>query len=138
MQSGLKLNMNTTLDAGFTYIFILDWDVQKSVVMTGAGMYNLKPVIRVQAEVNSGSIEGNVSGEFLDNTIVQVYTTSDVYVTETGTNIVGDFLIQGLAAGDYKIKIVDQGAYDDYESPLIMVTLGTVNTIAPIVMIPTI
>ena len=103
MQSGLKLNMNTTLDAGFTYIFILDWDVQKSVVMTGAGMYNLKPVIRVQAEVNSGSIEGNVSGEFLDNTIVQVYTTSDVYVTETGTNIAGDFLIQGLAAGDYKL-----------------------------------
>ena len=138
MQSGLKLNMNTTLDAGFTYIFILDWDVQKSVVMTEAGMYNLKPVIRVQAEVNSGSIEGNVSGEFLDNTIVQVYTTSDVYVTETGTNIAGDFLIQGLAAGDYKLKIVDQVAYDDYESPLIMVTLGTVNTIAPIVMIPTI
>lgn len=138
MQSGLKLNLNTTLDAGFTYIFILDWDVQKSIVMTGAGMYNLKPVIRVNAEVNSGSIAGNVSGELLENTKVQVYTTNDVYVTETGTNLTGDFLIQGLAAGDYKLKIVDQVAYDDYESPLITVTLGTVNTITPIVMIPTI
>ena len=138
MQSGLKLNMNTTLDAGFTYTFILDWDVQKSVVMTGAGMYNLKPVIRVNAEVNSGSIAGNVSGELLENTMVQVYTTDDVYVTETGTDLTGDFLIQGLAAGDYKLKILDQVAYDDYESPLITVTLGTVNTITPIVMIPTI
>ena len=136
MQSGLKLNLNTTLDAGFTYIFILDWDVQKSIVMTGAGMYNLKPVIRVNAEVNSGSISGNVSGELLENTIVQVYTTEDVYVTETGTNLTGDFLIQGLAAGDYKLKIVDQVAYEDYESPLITVTLGTVKTVDQIVMTP--
>jgi len=149
MQSGLKLNMNTTLESGFSYTFILDWDVQKSVVNTGAGTYNLKPVIRVNAEVNSGSIEGNVSGEFLvnglsvfndlENAIVQVYTTGGVYVTETGTNAAGDFLIQGLAAGDYKLKIVNQEAYDDYESALITVTVGTVVKIAPIVLeIPTI
>jgi hypothetical protein len=149
MQSGLKLNMNTTLDAGFTYTFILDWDVQKSVVMAGTtGMYNLKPVIRVNAEVNSGSIEGNVSGEFLvnglsvfndlENAMVQVYTTGGVYVTETGTNAEGDFLIQGLAAGDYKLKIVNQEAYDDYESALITVTVGTVIKIEPIILgIPT-
>ena len=53
----------------------------------------------------------------------------------TESNLTGDFLIQGLAAGDYKLKIVDQVAYEDYESPLITVTLGTVNTITPIVMI---
>jgi hypothetical protein len=150
MQSGLKLNMNATLEPGFSYTFILDWDVQKSVVMTGAGMYNLKPVIRVNAELNSGSIEGNVAGEFLvnglsvfnnlENAMVQVYTTGGVYVTETGTNAEGDFLIQGLAAGDYKLKIVNQEAYDDFESEtLITVELGKVNTIEPIVlMIPTI
>jgi len=149
MQSGLKLNMNATLDAGYTYTFILDWDVQRSIVSTGSGKYNLKPVIRVNAEVSSGSIEGNVSGEFLvngssvfnnlENAIVQVYTNNDVYVTESGTNAGGDFLIQGLAAGDYKLKILNQEAFDDYESPLINVTLGTVNTIDPIVlMIPTI
>jgi hypothetical protein len=148
MQSGLKLNLKTALDAGFTYTFILDWDVQKSVVMASEGMYNLKPVIRVNAEVNSGSIEGNVSGEFLvnglsvfnnlENAMVQVYTSNDVYVTETSTNAEGDFLVQGLAAGDYKLKIVNQEAYDDYESALITVTVGSVNNIAPIVLeIPT-
>ena len=153
MQSGLKLNMNTTLDGGFSYTFILDWDVQKSVVMTGAGMYNLKPVIRVNTEVNSGSIEGNVKGEFLvdglseinplANATIEVYEVdadAEVYVTESNTNAEGDFLIQGLTAGNYKLKIVNQAAYDDYESEtLITVETGKVNTFAPIVLlIPTI
>ena len=148
MQSGLKLKMNTALEPNFTYTFILDWDVQKSVVSTGSGMYNLKPVIRVNAAVSSGSIEGNVSGEFLvnglsvfndlENAIVQVYTADGVYVTETGTNAAGDFFVHGLAAGTYKLKIANQAAYNDYESDLITVTVGTVIEIAPIVLlIPT-
>ncbi|HEY9169658.1 MAG TPA: DUF4382 domain-containing protein [Lutibacter sp.] len=150
MQSGLKLKMNTTLEPGFSYTFILDWDVQKSVVMAGnSGMYNLKPVIRVNAEVNSGAIAGNLTGEVLIdglsvfnpivNASIEVYTDTEVYITQTNTNAEGDFLIQGLAAGNYKLKIVNQSAYDDYESPLITVTVGTVKTIEPIVLgIPTI
>jgi len=147
-QSGLKLKLDAELEAGFSYTFVLDWDVQKSIVKTGSGKYNLKPVIRVNAEVNSGSIAGNVSGEVLvnglsvfpnlENAIVGIYTTNDVYVTESGTNADGDFLIQGLASGDYILKI-NQVGYDDYVSTPITVTVGTVNTIEPIVlMIPTI
>jgi hypothetical protein len=157
MQSGLKLNMNTTLEPGFSYTFILDWDVQKSVVMTGSGMYNLKPVIRVNTEVNSGSIEGNLTGEVLNNgdssfnplanTIIEVYgvdVDAEVYITESNTNANGDFLIQGLSAGVYKLKIVNQEAYDlvfyvDYESELITVNVGEVSAAEPMVlMIPTI
>jgi len=45
-QSGLKLNLNTVLEAGFSYTFILDWDVQKSIVKAGSSnTYILKPVI---------------------------------------------------------------------------------------------
>ncbi len=150
MQSGLKLNMNTTLEPGFSYTFILDWDVQKSVVMAGnSGMYNLKPVIRVNAEVNSGSIAGNLTGEVLvdglsvfnalKDVTVEVYDNTNVYVAESNTDIDGNFLIQGLAAGNYKLKIVDLEGYDNYESAPITVTVGTVNTIEPIVLaIPTI
>ena len=150
MQSGLKLNMDTTLEPGFSYTFILDWDVQKSVVMAGtSGMYNLKPVIRVNAEVNSGSIAGNLTGEVLvdglsvfnalENVTVEVYDNADVYVAESHTDMDGNFLIPGLAAGDYKLKIVNIEGYDDYESASITVTVGTVNTIEPIVLaIPTI
>ena len=34
-QSGLKLKTNTELEPGYSYTFILDWDVQKSVVKAG-------------------------------------------------------------------------------------------------------
>ena len=125
-QSGLKLKLNTELEAGFSYTFILDWDVNKSIVKAGnSGKYNLKPVIRVNLEVNSGSIGGIVVGEVLDDEIegavplnnvgVFIFTDSDVYVGETFTNENGKFLMQGLDEGNYILKIVTL-EYVDYES----------------------
>ena len=137
-QSGLKLNLETILEAGFSYTFILDWDVQKSIVKAGnSGKYILKPVIRVNTEVNSGSISGKVIGEIqgddidgavpLKDIIVSVYSLDDIYITETLTNEYGDFLIKGLDAGDYKIKIEDE-SYINYESAeAITVSVGTIS-----------
>ena len=131
-QSGLKLNLNEELIGGFTYTFILDWVVQESVVEAGnSGMYNLKPVIKVNAEVNSGSIGGMVN-ETIDGTPVamegvnvEVYTLGDLFVTDTSTDAFGNFLIQGLEGGNYKLKI-SLADYQTYESELIEVTVGDV------------
>ena len=60
-QSGLKVQINQELEADATYTFVLDFDVQKSIVVTGSGAYNLKPVIRASVEENSGSITGIVT-----------------------------------------------------------------------------
>ena len=131
------MNLDTELESGFSYTFILDWDVQKSIVKAGnSGKYNLKPVIRVNAEVNSGSISGKVIGEVEEDDIdsavplkdvtVSVYTMDDTYVAESLTDGNGDFLIQGLDEGDYKIKI-EQDSYLDYESEeSISVTTGII------------
>ncbi|MBN4085161.1 DUF4382 domain-containing protein [Flavobacteriaceae bacterium AH-315-B10] len=131
-QSGLKLNLNAELESGFTYTFILDWNVQESVVQAGnSGMYNLKPVIKVTAEVNSGSISGKVIEIIeevetaIENVTVMAYTTNDVLVTNSLTDIDGNFLIQGLEVGSYIIKIARDG-YQDYESSEIVVTVGNV------------
>ncbi|MBN4058008.1 DUF4382 domain-containing protein [Olleya sp. AH-315-K02] len=131
-QSGLKLNLNAELESGFTYTFILDWNVQESVVQAGnSGIYNLKPVIKVTAEVNSGSISGKVIEIIeevetaIENVTVMAYTTDDVLVTNSLTDIDGNFLIQGLEAGSYIIKIARDG-YQDYESSEIVVTVGNV------------
>lgn len=146
-QSGLKLKLDAELEAGFSYTFILDWDVQKSIVKAGnSGIYNLKPVIRVSTEVNSGSIMGNVTGEVegddiegavaLENIIVAVYM-NDVSVAESRTDENGDFLIQGLAEGEYIIKIVQEG-YDNYETAAaeaIGVTPGQVSDAGTIVLV---
>lgn len=118
MQSGLKLQLNTTLEPGFSYTFILDWDVQKSIVKAGAsGNYNLKPVIRVIAEVNSGTILGRVADALetetvlmpIENAMVYVFNETDITfltpIASTFTNNEGRFVLQGLPAGNYLLKI---------------------------------
>ncbi|MGI9531089.1 DUF4382 domain-containing protein [Lutimonas sp.] len=148
-QSGLKLKLNTELEAGYSYTFILDWDVQKSIVKAGnSGKYNLKPVIRVIANVNSGSISGNVVGKPivtdgtddlvpLKNAMVSVYTIDGEYVTGTSTNENGDFIVRGLDGGDYKIK-VEHLNYIIFESDSIEVNvgetkdLGTIELLVPV------
>ena len=136
-QSGLKLKLNTDLEGGFSYTFILDWDVSKSIVKAGnSGKYILKPVIRVNLEVNSGSISGIVVAEVLDDEIdgavpqdkteVFIFTENDEYVGSTFTNDKGEFLVQGLDEGNYILKIVTLD-YADYESEqLIKVTAGEI------------
>ena len=44
--SGIKISVNATLLPGYVYAVILDFDPYKSVVKTGNGKYNLKPVIK--------------------------------------------------------------------------------------------
>jgi hypothetical protein len=135
--------LNEELEAGFTYTFILDWVVQESVVEAGTtGMYNLKPVIRVNAEVNSGSISGNVieTVEGVEtakqDVTIMVYTLDDILVTDSLTDENGNFLIQGLDAGSYKLKITQDG-YQDYVSDDIVVTAGEVADAGTIELLPT-
>ncbi len=139
-KSGLKLNLNEELESGFVYSFILDWNVQKSIVKAGnSGKYILKPVIKVNVEVNSGSISGKVV-EIIEevetpvgNQVVEVYTTDDVLVKDTLTDENGDFVIQGLEAGNYILKISREG-YLEYVSEEVIVTVGNIEPAETIVL----
>ena len=146
-QSGLKLKLETNLEAGFSYTFILDWNVQKSIVKAGnSDKYNLKPVIRVNSEVNSGSISGQVVWNLVDDTLetavalkdvtVNVYAADGVtYITESLTNENGDFVIHGLDTGAYKIKI-EQSGFSTYESiETINVTIGEISEVGIIELV---
>ena len=139
-QSGLKLNLDKELEAGFVYSFILDWNVQKSIVKAGnSGKYILKPVIKVNAEVNSGSISGKVVEIIEDietpiaNQLIEVYTTEGDLVKDTLTNENGDFVIQGLEAGGYIIKIMKE-SYIAYESLEVNVEVGNVESVGTIIL----
>ena len=140
-QSGLKLRLDEELEPGFSYTFILDWVVQESIVEAGnSGMYILKPVINVNAEVNSGTVSGTVIEVIdtidtpLENVTVMVYTLDDTLVTDTLTDTNGMFMVQGLAAGSYKLKI-DQEGYEPYESEEIVVVAGEVLDVGTIELI---
>ncbi len=139
-QSGLKLNLDEELKAGFVYSFILDWNVQKSIVKAGnSGKYILKPVIKVNAEVSSGSISGKVI-EIIEevetpiaNQVVEVYTTEDTLVKETLTNESGDFVLQGLEAGTYILKI-NKETYKSYVSSEVNVEVGNIESVGTIIL----
>lgn len=141
-QSGLKIMLDENLEGGSSYTFILDWDVQRSVVKAGnSGKYILKPVIRANAEVNSGTLGGKVVADPLNdddnitqplvNAVVGVYTLEGVLVTETLTNELGNFMVHGLRAGDYKIKIVTD-TYAPYESAIVNIKAGEVTDVGVI------
>ncbi len=139
-QSGLKLNLDEELKTGFVYSFILDWNVQKSIVKAGnSGKYILKPVIKVNAEVSSGSINGKII-EIIEkvetpiaNQVVEVYTTEDALVKDTLTDESGDFVLQGLEAGTYILKI-NKETYKAYVSSEVNVEVGATESVGTIIL----
>lgn len=105
-QSGLKLLVNQTLEPGFTYDFLLDFDVDKSIVVEAgsSGNFNLNPVIRVSSVVNSGSIAGTVT-----TTPAGVQVLASVLVNGVAVSAFADaegkFQINGVPAGTYSVTL---------------------------------
>lgn len=121
-QSGLKLKVNTVIEEGFTYDFILDFDVDKSIVHAGnSGNIILKPVLYVSAEASSGIIEGSI-------TPMDVPSTASVLVDDNGTpetdddfvitaftdDITGQFALWGVPAGTYDVIVTPISEDSDY------------------------
>lgn len=101
-QSGLKLIHPFDILAGNVYELFLDFNVEKSIVITGNGKYILKPTIRVQAAVASGSISGLVLPLDADPVIWTV-AGEDTITTFTDEN--GFFTLMALPQGTYDINI---------------------------------
>lgn len=99
-QSGLKIQVNETLEDGIFYEFILDFDVDKSILQTGNGQYKLKPVLRASTVAETGAIAGNVLPLG-----IQTMVTADngVDVISAFTNDVGAFLLSGVPEGTYTV-----------------------------------
>ncbi|HEY6160024.1 MAG TPA: DUF4382 domain-containing protein [Bacteroidia bacterium] len=49
MQSGIKINVDTSIEPKKRTAIVLDFDIDKSVVIEGSGTYSLKPVIKVKS-----------------------------------------------------------------------------------------
>lgn len=102
-QSGLKIKVNQVLEPGFTYDYILDFDVDQSIVIAGnSGNINLKPVINASAEVSSGIIQGAVNPfDFQVTASVLV----DGEVVSTYADESGNFMLYGVPAGTYTLTL---------------------------------
>ncbi len=99
-ESGLKLNIQASIAAGTQYVVALDFDAGHSIVVTGAGRYMLKPVIKVIATPSSGSLSGIVSPAAASPTIWAT-TGSDTSSTMSDTS--GFFKFKYLAPASYAV-----------------------------------
>lgn len=101
-QSGLKLQVNQNLEAGKRYEFLLDFNVDESIVNTGNGGYILKPVIRLAAMEGSGIITGVISPS-LDQAVVKAQNAANTISAYTDAN--GKFSLHGVPAGTYQVTV---------------------------------
>jgi hypothetical protein len=101
--SGLKLQVNKELEADIEYKFILDFDVDKSVVKAGeSGNFNLHPVLRLSAVAETGSISGSVHPTDVQALVVAENANASV---SAFTDEEGNFKLNGLPAGTYKLTV---------------------------------
>ncbi|VVU98946.1 MULTISPECIES: DUF4382 domain-containing protein [Mesonia] len=106
-QSGLKINLNETLEEGILYEYVLDFDVEASIVEQGNGGYLLKPVIRASKLAVSGIISGTVIPS-ATQTLVTATSADGNVVVSTYTDTNGNYTLYGLPEGSYTLTFTPE------------------------------
>lgn len=110
-QSGLKLELNQEFVAGENYSYLLDFNVDESIVTTGNGAYILKPIIRVSAEAGASVVVGKVlppedfTGDSLQS-LVKITSTDGNITISAYTDADGNFSLNGVPAGTYNLEVI--------------------------------
>jgi hypothetical protein len=99
----VKLNNEFDIAAGNLYELILDFDADRSIVLTCGGQYKLKPVIRVEPIIVSGTISGTINPPLAAS---EVSTISGVDTITAHCDLTtGYFRLMALPAGIYNLHI---------------------------------
>ncbi len=111
-QTGVKLNHQFEIQTGLLYELLLDFDAERSIVLTGNGQYKLKPVIRLVPAVVSGTITGMINPS---SGAGYVYAISGTDTAATIADpITGSFTLMALLQRTYRVEIFSaNGAYND-------------------------
>lgn len=132
-QSGLKLNVQTTLTEGITYSILLDFDVARSIVKRGNSPYIVKPVIRAITEATSGAIEGTVTIAEAKPAVYAIHESDTVGTTFA--NELGKFMIKGVPAGTYKVSFQPATGYLIEDIDGVVVTTGVVTSVGAVTVV---
>jgi hypothetical protein len=129
-QTGLKLNRNLTILAGGSADFTIDFDLRKSVHLTGNNSYILRPTLRIADNTLAGSITGtvnalsvvpgctpaiyvfmgaNVTPDDIDGIPAEPVTTAIVKLNNDAYRYKASF----LEAGDYTVAYTCQATVDN-------------------------
>lgn len=101
-QSGLKVQVNETIEDGGQYDVILDFNVEESIVAQGNGDYSLHPVIRASLSIDSGSITGLVLPLGVQALVTASSGNTNI---STYTNAQGNYVLNGVPEGTYTLTL---------------------------------
>jgi hypothetical protein len=136
-QSGLKLKVNQTLVGGVMYDFLLDFDVEKSIVIQAgtSGNYNLRPVIRVSTMATSGVIKGRVFPALEGFQVVASVVVGDVTVSAYADEF-GVFQLNGIPAGTYDVTLTPEEGSGKAEKTIVGVVVvnGEINNLGDVAL----
>jgi hypothetical protein len=133
-QSGLKLNLNADLQAGILYRLWIDFDANKSIVATGSGKYNLKPVIRTYSEATGGTVQGTVLPPDAKATVMAVNGTDTLYAVPSA---VGFYRFAGMAAGNWNVYFIPGTltGYQSFNVANVAVQTGVVTSVPTVTLV---
>lgn len=109
-QTGLKMGPEFTLNPGTTYELVVDFDVARSIVVTGPKhdphSYKLKPHLRCVPRAISGSISATVTNpEHLP--LAYALQNSDTITSAIVDTSSGYFQLSFLSEGNYTVSVRD-------------------------------
>lgn len=132
-QTGIKLNHQFDIQADVLYELTLDFDASKSIEVLGNGRYQMKPKIRVIANLASGSISGVVSPAAA-YAHVSMMIGSDTLTTYCEM-MSGGFRLMALPSGMYNVTIeAGVDLYADSTISGVMVTAGQNTSLGTVVL----
>lgn len=131
-ETGLKLNRGFVVPSGGSADFTIDFDLRKSINLTGTGEYMLRPTLRLADNTLAGAIAGSVTSSYIPSgctPAVYVFAGSGVTpddidgiapdpVTTATVKldiISGEYRYKAafLEAGDYTVAYTCQALTDD-------------------------
>jgi hypothetical protein len=134
-QSGLKIKLNEPIEGGRSYDIVIDFDVEKSIVVAGnSGNIILKPVLRAYVKEAASGIMGQVFPKGAQPVAVNATKGDDVYNTSVDEN--GNFQIQGMDDGLYTLTFTPNSGYIAVVKTGILVEEGKMKTMDPITLLP--
>jgi hypothetical protein len=114
-QTGIKVNLNYTVEPGAVTSVLLDFNVAKSLKKTGNGRWQLQPVIPAVVKTASGTVAGRVvdgaagGAPVAGASVSAVYTAGTAYPVGTEVNTAtslapdGVFKVWALLPGTYTV-----------------------------------
>ncbi len=108
-QSGLKANVDITVNADQLADFVLDFDACRSVVRAGAsGQYLLKPVVTVMPRLISG-VRGSVDASIASGSTLVTLQQNGTIIKTTTPDGAGMYLLQPVLPGTYDLVVTASG-----------------------------